>query len=153
MQLAPMNNGNGNANGKSRSGHNRVLNEINVTPFVDVMLVLLIIFMVTAPLMQQGLPVNLPQAAAPALKRTKTDVIITIKKDGNIFIGDDPTVIPLPELEERLTSLYATKEDKDLFIKADTDLRYGMVVKVMSIAKKAGVDRIGMLTQPELAKR
>ncbi len=153
MQLAPMNNGNGNGNGKSRSGHNRVLNEINVTPFVDVMLVLLIIFMVTAPLLQQGLPVNLPQAAAPALKRTKTDVIITIKKDGNIFIGDDPTVIPLPELEERLTSLYATKEDKDLFIKADTDLRYGMVVKVMSIAKKAGVDRIGMLTQPELAKR
>ena len=149
MQLANINNNGGN----SKGGHNRVLNEINVTPFVDVILVLLIIFMVTAPLLQQGLPVNLPHAAAPALKRTKTDIIVTIKRDGNIYIGDDPTVVPLSELQERLTGLYAAREDRDLFIKADTDLRYGAVVKVMSIAKKAGVDRIGMLTQPELAKR
>ena len=62
-------------------------------------------------------------------------------------------MVPLSELQERLTGLYAAREDRDLFIKADTDLRYGAVVKVMSIAKKAGVDRIGMLTQPELAKR
>lgn len=130
-------------------GHHRLVSDINITPFVDVMLVLLIIFMVTAPLLQQGLPVNLPQAQAQALKRAKTDIVVTIQKGDQIFIGDDQTVIPIDKLEEQLTAIYATKEQKDLFIKADTDLLYGTVIKVMSIAKKAGVDRIGMITQPE----
>ena len=129
--------------------HNRVLSEINITPFVDVMLVLLIIFMVTAPLLQQGLPVHLPEAAAPALKRTKTDVVLTLQKGGGIFIGDDKTPIPIDEVEGRLAGIYSAKEQKDLFIKADTDLTYGTVVRIMSLAKKAGVDRIGMITQPE----
>jgi len=130
-------------------GHHRLVSDINITPFVDVMLVLLIIFMVTAPLLQQGLPVNLPQAASPALKRTKSDVVVTIQKGGQIFIGDDQTLVPIDELEEHLAAIYATKAQKDLFIKADTDLLYGTVIKVMSIAKKAGIDRIGMITQPE----
>lgn len=134
------------ANGNSR---NRMLSEINITPFVDVMLVLLIIFMVTAPLLQQGLPVNLPEAAAPALKRTKTDIILTLQAGGSVFLGDDKAPIPMEELEGRLTGIYSAKEDKDLFIKADTNLRYGAVVKVMSLAKKAGAHRIGMITQPE----
>lgn len=129
--------------------HNRELSEINITPFVDVMLVLLIIFMVTAPLLQQGLPVHLPEAAAPALKRTKTDVILTLQKGGGIFLGDDKTSIPIDEVEGRLQAIYSQKEQKDLFIKADTELQYGTVVKIMSLAKKAGVDRIGMITQPE----
>lgn len=129
--------------------HNRVLSEINITPFVDVMLVLLIIFMVTAPLLQQGLPVHLPEAAAPALKRAKTDVILTLQKGGGIFLGDDKSTIPFDEVEGRLQAIYSAKEEKDLFIKADTDLSYGTVVKIMSLAKKAGVDRIGMITQPE----
>lgn len=148
MQLPEMHSGN-----NKRGGHNRVLNEINVTPFVDVILVLLIIFMVTAPLLQQGLPVNLPEAAAPTLKRTKTDLILTIKRDGTIYLGDDATPVPMRELQERLVGAFAARENKDLFIKADTDLLYGTVVKVMSLAKKAGVDRIGMMTQPELAQR
>lgn len=134
---------------KGGGGHNRVLSEINITPFVDVMLVLLIIFMVTAPLLQQGLPVHLPEAAAPALKRAKTDVILTVQKGGTLFLGDDSATIPMDELEGRLTALYSAKEQKDLFIKADKDVLYGLVVKVMSMAKKAGVDRIGMITQPE----
>ncbi|MBI4125910.1 MAG: ExbD/TolR family protein [Deltaproteobacteria bacterium] len=128
----------------------RLVSDINVTPLVDVMLVLLIIFMVTAPLLQQGLPVNLPQAAAPAVKRTKSDVILTIRNDQKVFVGDDKKAIPIDALGDELTKLYAAKEQKDLFLKADTDLRYGTVVQVMSIAKKAGVERIGMLTQPEL---
>lgn len=134
-------------------GHHRLTSDINITPFVDVVLVLLIIFMVTAPLLQQGLPVNLPQAAAPALKRTKTDIVLTVQKGGNIFIGDDQTAVPFEDLEGRLTAIYMNKDQKDLFIKADTDLRYGTVIRVMSIAKKAGVDRIGMITQPEAEER
>lgn len=133
----------------SGKGHHRLNPDINITPFVDVMLVLLIIFMVTAPLLQQGLPVNLPEAQAQALKRTKADIIVTVQKDGTVFIGDEATAIPIDRLEEQLTAIYATKEQKDLFIKADKDLLYGLVIKIMSIAKKAGVDRIGMMTQPE----
>jgi biopolymer transport protein TolR len=93
--------------------------------------------------------VHLPEAAAPALKRTKTDVILTLQKGGTIFLGDDSATIPIEEVEGRLTAMYAAKEQKDLFIKADKDVLYGMVVKIMSMAKKAGVDRIGMITQPE----
>ena len=95
---------------------------------------------------------NLPQAAAPALKRAKTDVIVTVQKriEGDvIYIGDDSTPIPMDELMGRLSAIFHSKQQKDLFIKADTDVRYGLVVKVMSAAKKAGVDRIGMITQPE----
>jgi biopolymer transport protein TolR len=135
---------------RNGSNQRRLASDINITPFVDVVLVLLIIFMVTAPLLQQGLPVNLPEAASPALKRTKKDVILTVQKGNKIFIGDDPTEIPLEELQGRLTAIYDIKEQKDLFIKADTDLRYGTVIKIMSIAKKAGIDRIGMITQPEV---
>jgi len=130
-------------------GHNRMLSEINITPLVDVALVLLIVFMITAPLLQQGMPVNLPEAAAPALKRTKTDVIVSIQGDGKVYLGDDNEVIPEDELEGRLMAIYQAKDQKDLFIKADRNVRYGKVVNVMSVAKKAGVDRIGMITQPE----
>ena len=130
-------------------GHHRLSSDINVTPFVDVVLVLLIIFMVTAPLLQQGLPVNLPEAASPALKRAKEDIVLTIQRGGKIYLGDDQTEIPMYELEGRLSAIYSYKDRKDLFIKADRDLLYGQVIKVMSIAKKAGVDRIGMITQPE----
>jgi len=130
--------------------HNRMLSEIIITPLVDVALVLLIVFMITAPLLQQGLPVNLPEAAAPALKRTKTDVIVSIQGDGKVYIGDDKEDIPADELEGRLMAIYQAKDQKDLFIKADRNVRYGKVVNVMSVAKKAGVDRIGMITQPEI---
>ena len=129
--------------------HNPIQSTINVTPLVDVALTLLIVFMLTAPLLQQGLPVNLPQAAAPALKRTRADVILTIRRDGSIYLGDETKPIPTDELEGRLTAMYSARQSKDLYIKADTDLRYGAVVQVMSLAKKAGVYRIGMITQPE----
>lgn len=132
-----------------KDGSKSLMAEINVTPFVDVMLTLLIIFMITAPLLQQGLPVNLPKAAAPALKRAKTDVIITIQNNGTVYLGDDKMAIPMEELEGRLAAIYTNREQKDLFIKADTDLKYGTVIDIMSKAKKAGVDRIGMITQPE----
>jgi len=130
-------------------GKMKSLSEINVTPLVDVALTLLIVFMITAPLLQQGLPVNLPEASAPALKRAKEDIVLTVQNNGSIYIGDDKIMIPMDEVEGRLSAIFSQKQQKDLFIKADTDLRYGDVIRIMSIAKKAGVDRIGMITQPE----
>lgn len=139
-------------NNHNGNGRNRPLAEINVIPFCDILLVLLIIFMITAPLMQQGLDVNLPQASAPSISREKTDIILTMRKNGDIFVGDDPAPVTLGFLEKKLGDVYRSKERKDLFIRADTDIMYGDVVKVMTLAKSAGILRIGMVTQPENVK-
>lgn len=138
---------------RTNSTHNKALAEINVIPFCDILLVLLIIFMITAPLMQQGLDVNLPQASAPPITREKTDIVLTIKRNGDITIGDDPMPVTIGFLEKKLGDIFYNKERKDLFIKADTDIRYGDVVKVMAVAKSAGVARIGMVTQPEKERK
>ena len=121
------------------------LSEINVTPFIDVMLVLLIIFMVTAPLMQSGIGVNLPQAeteAAPA----DPGLSITITLDKYIHI--DGSVININLLERRLREYFAGRAKKILYIKGDKGLPYGTIVEVMDIAKKAGVETIGLVTEP-----
>lgn len=130
------------------NGHMKALADINITPFVDVMLTLLIIFIITAPLMQQGLDVNLPQARAQAMEKTQEDVILTVRKDGTILLGDDATPVTLGFLEHKLGTIYETKKQKDLYIKADEDVLYGKVVSIMSAAKSAGVERIGMVTRP-----
>ncbi len=129
--------------------HNRSMAEINITPFVDVVLVLLIIFMITAPLLQQGLPVQLPKAAAQEIKRTPQDLILTIDDKGHIFLGDSRSPVLADDLPAKLVAVYQGKESKDLLIKADQQLRYGEVIQVMSLAQKAGVERIGMITRPE----
>ena len=129
--------------------HHRALAEINITPFVDVVLVLLIIFMITAPLLQQGMAVQLPKAQAPELERTPQDILLTIDNTGHIFVGDSRAPIPMEELSGKLAAVYQNKEKKDLLIKADQQLLYGKVVEVMSIAHNAGVEIIGMVTQPE----
>lgn len=129
--------------------HNTSLAEINITPFCDVLLVLLIIFMVTAPLLQQGLDVNLPQTKSPEIQQKKDDFILTIKKDGSIYLGDNAAAVGIDGLGNKLQDIYTSRDDKDLFIRADTDIRYGEVARVMAIAKAAGVQRIGMMTQPE----
>ena len=139
-------------NNNNHNGRNKPLAEINVIPFCDILLVLLIIFMITAPLMQQGLDVNLPQASSPALSKEKTDIILTMRTNGDIFVGDDATPVNVGFLEKKLSDVYKNKDKKDLFIKADTDIKYGEVVKVMSLAKNAGVARIGMVTQPDKEK-
>jgi|SRR3989338_4944533 len=129
--------------------HNRSMAEINITPFVDVVLVLLIIFMITAPLLQQGLPVQLPKAAAQEIKRTPQDLVLTIDDKGHVFLGDSRSPIAVDELPAKLVAVYQGKENKYLLIKADQQLRYGEVIQVMSVAQKAGVERIGMITRPE----
>ncbi|MBI2345689.1 MAG: biopolymer transporter ExbD [Deltaproteobacteria bacterium] len=129
--------------------HNRALAEINITPFCDVLLVLLIIFMVTAPLLAQGIAVNMPRTKAPEIERKKDDIILTIRKDGQMFLGDDPTPIAASRLEQYLKELFERRTTKDLYLRADQEIRYGEVARVLALAKLAGIERIGMMTQPE----
>lgn len=131
------------------SGHNRPLAEINVIPFVDIVLVLLIIFMITAPLLQQGMPVELPKAQAPDVKQEPRDLIVTLDAEGHIFLGDSRQPLTLETFTDKLAAIFQTKEKKALVVRADHKLLYGKVIEVMSVALKAGVERIGMITQPE----
>lgn len=126
------------------------LSEINIIPFVDVILVLLIIFMVAAPMMQQGVDVDLPEVDASPVKSTKEDFVLSIKADGKLYLGDDKqTVFSLQNLEEKLGKIFENKEKKEIYLKSDRDIRYGYVVQVMALCQKAGVERIGMITIPE----
>ncbi len=124
----------------------RALSEINVTPFVDVMLVLLVIFMVTAPLLQQGIDVNLPQAKGKELSPTER-VIITIKKDGKIYVNKARTDIT--KLKAKLTGL----SDRNVFLKADKKVPYGVVVEVMGELREIGIEKLGMVTESKARLR
>ena len=125
------------------------LAEINVTPFVDVMLVLLIIFMVTAPLMVQGLEVDLPETRTVAsLPKGKDHMVMTIKKDGTFYL--DQYAVTLEELSGHLSRLVKA-ENKSLYLRADKEVPYGTVVRVMGEIKAAGIDRIGMVAELEEA--
>jgi len=127
------------------------LAEINVTPFVDVMLVLLIIFMVTAPLMVQGLEVDLPETKTVAsLPKGKDHMVMTIKKDGTFFL--DEYAVTLKELPGHLERLVKA-ENKSLYLRADKEVPYGTVVRVMDEIKTAGIDRIGIMAEPEEAEK
>ncbi|MBI2067998.1 MAG: protein TolR [Deltaproteobacteria bacterium] len=138
--------------GIHNSDKGKPLSEINVTPFVDVMLVLLIIFMITAPLISQGLDVDLPETAAPNMKRSESDVIITIDKEGKIFLLDDKTAYSLDNIEEKLQAVFKRRERKEILLQADRKTAYGIVVKAIALFKKAGVERVGMMTEEEKEK-
>lgn len=151
MGISNITQSNGN-NGGRRGAQQRSLAEINITPLCDVLLVLLIIFMVTAPLLTQGIDVNLPQTKAPEVQQKKTDVVLTMRKANNgvrLFLGNGTTPIADAYLERQLRETFAEREEKDLFLRADQDVRYGEVARVMAIAKLAGIERIGMMTRPE----
>jgi biopolymer transport protein TolR len=122
-----------------------VLSEINVTPFVDVMLVLLIIFMVTAPLLQQGIDVNLPQAKGKDLPPEER-IALVIKRDGIIYMNDNP--VSLTEMGNKLRAI--SKLNPNVFLKADKDVPYGLVVEVMGEIKEAGIEKLGMITEPKI---
>ncbi|MEW6365452.1 MAG: biopolymer transporter ExbD [Acidobacteriota bacterium] len=119
--------------------------EINVTPLVDVVLVLLIIFMVTAPLMQSGIDVNLPKAETRA-PLDEERVIVTIDRERYVYIGQSNVNINL--LETRLQEIFEGRANKVVFLKADKDVPYGVVIAVMDKIKKAGIDTLGMITEP-----
>ena len=121
------------------------LSEINVTPLVDVMLVLLIIFMVTAPMLQQGFDVNLPQEReGGTLDPSRERLVITLAKNERMFLNDRR--IDFPELEQTLRQASATT--REVFLRADQDIPYGLVVKMMAAIKQAGIERLGIVTVP-----
>src|SRR5574342_549162 len=121
------------------------LAEINVIPLVDVVLVLLLIFMLTAPMMYRGIDVNLPRTGG---KPTAVEerLVLTITKDRLLYLNERP--LPLANLETRLRDLLRDRTDRTLFIKADKDLAYGHVVETMDRVRRAGVERVGMITEP-----
>jgi biopolymer transport protein TolR len=128
------------------SSTDTTMSEINVTPLVDVMLVLLIIFMVTAPLMQQGVQVDLPQTQAQYVQEDQQKVILSITKDLKIYIGK--TEVPRNQLEEKLMANQKLKTDKEIYLQADRVIPYGFVVDIMATLKRAGIEQVGMLTEP-----
>jgi biopolymer transport protein TolR len=135
----------------SRSNSDRgTMSQINVTPLVDVMLVLLVIFMVTAPMMQQGVQVNLPKAETKALPSPEESVVVSVEKSGRIFINSSE--IPAGDLRSKLSEMFASRTKKEVFLKADTDVPYGEVVKTMAEIKGAGIERLGMVTEPSMRK-
>jgi biopolymer transport protein TolR len=126
--------------------HSELMSEINVTPFVDVMLVLLIIFMVTAPMMIQGLNVDLPEATAKPLDSEKEHLVITINKDRQIYINDFEVTVEF--LREKLLKILQGRADREVYLKADKNIPYGIVVQVMAEIKGAGIEQLGMVTEP-----
>jgi biopolymer transport protein TolR len=128
-------------------GRGQMVSEINVTPFVDVMLVLLIIFMVTAPMMTQGIDVKVPESAAPAIPSEEERLMVTINKDQKIFINENQ--VDLNVLGPKLSAMYQNQQQhKGVFLRADEKLPYGFVVEVMGTIRQAGIDQIGMVTEP-----
>lgn len=127
-----------------------IMHEINVTPFVDVVLVLLIIFMITAPLMIQGLDIKLPRTETQALAK-KENWVISIFRNGEIRFNNKP--IKLGELEKRLEQLAGTNPAMEVLLKADASLTYGYVVEVMAATRRAGVTNMGMITEPVLLNK
>ena len=123
------------------------LSEINVTPLVDVMLVLLIIFMVSAPLMQQGIQVDLPKTKSPALSEQEKQIVLVIKSSGAVEINKHD--IALSSLTEKLRAIYAKKEKKEIYIQADRSVPYGAVASIMAQVQAAGIIRIGLVTEPK----
>jgi len=120
--------------------------QINVTPLVDVMLVLLVIFMVTAPIIQQGVQVNLPQAKTSAIPGTEEFLIVTVAKNGNIYLNDN--AMSLRDLGDKLRAIKKLQADKQVYLRADQDVRYGVVMKAIAEIKQAGIERVGMVTRP-----
>jgi biopolymer transport protein TolR len=128
-----------------------LMSDINVTPFVDVMLVLLIIFMVTAPMMMQGVDVSLPEATAEPLESEKEHLIITIDTKNQIFINDFQVTVDF--LGEKLKKILEGRSDREVYLKADKDISYGTVVQVMAEIKGAGVEKLGMVTEPKIFEK
>jgi len=125
----------------------RPTSEINVTPFVDVMLVLLVIFMVTAPLLYQGVDVNLPETNTQPLRLQNEPLVLSVQKNGDVSIGRK--TIALDELKPKLEALFESRDSTELFLRADREAPYGLVVRAIAAARQAGSTRMGIVTEAE----
>jgi biopolymer transport protein TolR len=130
----------------SSGGGKAPVGEINVTPLVDVMLVLLIIFMVSAPMMNTGVDVDLPAAQAPQVQLDEEKLLLTVSKDQKVYLGRDE--VAYDKLEATLLANDRMQREKELYVQADETVPYGFVVKVIAIVKKAGITKLGLVTDP-----
>lgn len=131
---------------KRNNGDGKLVSEINVTPLVDVVLVLLIIFMVTAPMLQMGMDINLPQVKAKTIDVNEEKIVLNINGRKEIFINNYKTT--MAELGAKLEAIFKTRIEREVYMRADKDVPYGYVVQVMAEVRKAGVDKLGMITEP-----
>jgi biopolymer transport protein TolR len=125
------------------------MNEINVTPLIDVMLVLLVIFMVTAPLLTTGVHVELPKVKSAPMQTDDSKLLLIITADEHVYLGKDEIT---GDVETKLKTNARLQEEKEVFVQADENVRYGAVLRVMSAARSAGVDKLGMVTDPLVVK-
>lgn len=132
------------------SRHRRFLAEINVIPLVDVVLVLLVIFMVTAPMLYRGMDITLPTSSSNNIK-PEARVVLTIERDQKVFVDKDP--IPVGMLEARLKALKQDNADVSVYLRADRDVPYGAVIQVMDGVKRSGIEKLGMVTDPAMPER
>ncbi len=130
----------------SSERNQEVLSQINVTPLVDVMLVLLVIFMVTAPILHQGVSVNLPRVQAGALAGDEVQLVVTVNAGGKVYLNDQS--MTAPELLAKLQAILREQPDRAVYLRADASLPYGEVMRVIGSIRQAGVQRLGMVTEP-----
>ena len=128
----------------------RFMAEINIVPLVDVVLVLLIIFMVTAPMLYRGMDINLPRSSSNTIKPEER-VVLTVERDRRVYVDKD--LIPLAQLQQKMDALHRKNPDVSVFLRADQDVPYGTVVQVMDSIKKAGIVKLGMVTDPVIEER
>jgi biopolymer transport protein TolR len=122
------------------------VSEINVTPLVDVMLVLLVIFMVSAPMMTTGIDVDLPKTHAPRMEVEPEKLLLTITKEREVYLGE--TLVPYEKLEEALTTNTRLQQEREVYLQADENVPYGFVAKVMALIRKGGIEKLGLVTDP-----
>jgi biopolymer transport protein TolR len=122
------------------------VSEINVTPLVDVMLVLLIIFMVSAPMMTTGIDVDLPKTHAPRMEVEEQKLLLTITKEQKVYLGE--TEVPYENLETALTTNTRLQTERELYLQADEAVPYGFVAKIMALVRKGGIEKLGLVTDP-----
>ncbi len=132
-------------------GGSDAISQINVTPLVDVMLVLLIIFMVTAPILQQGVSVDLPKVASGPLSGQDEQLVVNVGKDGQLFLNDTP--MTPQSLTEKLRAIAVARPDRQLYVRADQAVPYGQVMRVMGAVHDAGLSKVGLVTEPPPDRR
>jgi biopolymer transport protein TolR len=150
MSVGSKGGGGGRRGGRRRGGHNAPISDINVTPMVDVMLVLLIIFMVAAPMLTVGVPIDLPQTQAKEMNSETQPITISVNKDGDVYLQEDK--IAVEDVVPKLQAVAKTGYNERIFVKGDSAAGYGTVMQVMARISAAGFKNIGLVTQQEKTK-